>query len=151
MEPRISIITLGVKSMPASIRFYRDGLGFSTNAEDDAGWAIFRTGGTRFALYPKDKLGQDIGIPSKGHGFAGITLAHVVPNRSDVDQVIQQAVDAGGSLLKVPREAEWGGYSGYFGDPDGYPWEVAWDGEWEFDDNGTLWGGSLGPMPSPNK
>jgi hypothetical protein len=137
--------------MPVSIRFYRDGLGFATNAEDDWKWAIFRTAGTRFALYPRDKLAQDIGLPDVGHGFCGITLAHNVPRREDVDAVIQQAVHAGGRLVKPPCQAGWGGYSGYFADPDGYPWEVAWGDGWKFDENGTLWGGSLGPMPLPSK
>jgi len=151
MDSRISIITLGVESMPVSIRFYRDGLGFSTNADDNAGWAIFRTAGTRFALFPKGTLAEDIGISPEGSGFCGITLAHNVPNRDAVDRIIEQAVAAGGSLLKSPCEAEWGGYSGYFADPDRYSWEVAWGDGWEFDESGTLWGGPLGPMPPPNE
>ncbi len=150
MESRISIITLGVQSMRISIRFYRDGLKFSTDAKDEAEWAIFRTAGTRLSLYSKEGLAKDIGIPFDGTGFGGITLAHNVPSREDVDQIIQQAVAAGGSLLKSPCEAEWGGYSGYFADPDGYPWEVACGDGWEFGEDGTLWGGSLGPMPRPN-
>lgn len=151
MDSRISIITLGVRNMPASIRFYRDGLGFSTDARDDWNWAIFRTAGTRLALYPRDKLAEDIGIPADGSGFCGVTLAHNVPCREDVDALIRQAVEAGGRLLKPPCEAGWGGYSGYFADPDGYAWEVAWGEGWEFDGSGTLWGGSLGPMPSPSR
>lgn len=147
MESRISIVTLGVKSMPVSIRFYRDGLGFDTDAKDDWRWAIFRTAGTRFALYPRDKLAEDIGIPDEGRGFGGITLAHNTRTREEVDLVIRSAVEAGGRLLKAPCVAGWGGYSGYFADPDGYPWEVAWAADWAFDRNGTLWGGSLGPKP----
>jgi uncharacterized protein len=150
MESRISIITLGVRSMPVAIRFYRDGLGFATDAKDGATWAIFRTGGTRLALFPKDKLAEDIGIADDGHGFGGITLAHNVPHRDEVDRVIGAAIAAGGRLLKVTCVAGWGGYRGYFADPDGYPWEVAWGEGWQFDDAGTLWGGSLGPMPAKN-
>jgi catechol 2,3-dioxygenase-like lactoylglutathione lyase family enzyme len=148
MESRISIITLGVKSMPASIRFYRDGLGFDTDAKDDWRWAIFRTAGTRFALYPKDELAKDIGIADAGHGFCGITLAHNTRTKDDVDRVVGAAVEAGGKLLKAPCVAGWGGYSGYFADPAGYPWEVAWAADWVFDGDGTLWGGSLGPKPN---
>jgi hypothetical protein len=151
MEPRISIITLGVSSMPVSIRFYRDGLGFPTDAEDESNWAIFRTTGTRFALYPRGELARDIGLSANGTGFGGVTLAHNVRNRVDVDLVLEQAVAAGGKLLKSPCEAEWGGYSGYFADPDGYPWEVAWGELWEFAQDGTLWGGSLGSVPSPKR
>jgi catechol 2,3-dioxygenase-like lactoylglutathione lyase family enzyme len=151
MEPRISIITLGVESMPVSIRFYRDGLGFPTDAKDDWKWVIFRTNGTRFALYPKSELGKDISPNTKSAGgFCGITLAHNVPTREEVDHVLKQAVAAGASLLKAPAETGWGGYSGYFADPDGYPWEVAWGDGWEFDEDGTLWGGSLGPKPAPH-
>jgi catechol 2,3-dioxygenase-like lactoylglutathione lyase family enzyme len=150
MESRISIITLGVASMPVSIRFYRDGLGFATDAKDDAVWAIFRTSGTRLALFPKAKLAEDIGIAGEGHGFGGITLAHNVPTRDEVDGVMASAVAAGGRLLKTPCLTAWGGYSGYFADPDGYPWEVAWGDGWLFDERGTLWGGSLGPMPPKN-
>ncbi len=152
MEPRISIITLGVNSMPVSIRFYRDGLGFPTDATDDRNWAIFRTNGTRLALYPKAELAKDSGPDTTpAGGFCGITLAHNVSSREDVDRIIEQAVAAGASRLKTPSETEWGGYSGYFADPDGYLWEVAWGDVWEYDENGTLWGGSLGPKPSPNK
>ena len=145
-EPRISIITLGVADMKRAIRFYRDGLGFPTNASDDADWAIFRTGGTRFALYPRDKLAADIApeVDPVRPGFGGITLAHNVRNKSDVDALLALAEQAGGTILKQAQLADWGGYSGYFGDPDGYPWEVAWDAEWKFAEDGTLWGGSLG-------
>ncbi len=148
MEPRISIITLGVQNMPVSIRFYRDGLGFPTDADDDAEWAIFQTTGTRFALYPRENLAADIGTAGEGAGFAGVTLAHNVSNRDDVDRLINQAVDNGADLLKSPCEADWGGYSGYFADPDGYPWEIAWAEAWKFDENGTLWGGPLGSRPA---
>jgi tRNA(Arg) A34 adenosine deaminase TadA/catechol 2,3-dioxygenase-like lactoylglutathione lyase family enzyme len=145
MEPRISIITLGVAEMAASIRFYRDGLGWPTSAADDAGWAIFRTAGTRFALYPRDALAEDACLGAEGTGFGGITLAHNVRRRKDVEAVIDRAVAAGARLLKAPQPASWGGYTGYFADLDGYPWEVAWSEAWEFDEDGVLWGGSLGP------
>jgi catechol 2,3-dioxygenase-like lactoylglutathione lyase family enzyme len=148
MEPRISIITLGVTDMKRSIRFYRDGLGFKTDADDSAVWAIFSTAGTRFALFPRGKLAEDAGVPATGSGFGGITLAHNTRRRDEVEAVIQQAVDAGGTLLKAPCEASWSGFSGYFADPDGYPWEVAWSEGWQFDRDGTLWGGALGPTPS---
>ena len=146
MEPRVSIITLGVSEMARSIRFYRDGLGFPTTAKDDDDWAIFRLAGTRFALYPNNKLAEDIGpdiVPSV-QGFCGVTLAHNVREKDEVQRVLDLAVAAGGTLLKPAQTASWGGHSGYFADPDGYPWEVAWGEGWEFDEQGTLWGGSLG-------
>ena len=147
MEARISIVTLGVRCMPDSIRFYRDGLGFASEAGDDADWAIFRTGGTRLALFPRERLAEDIGIPPERPGFGGITLAHNVRSREAVDCVMKEARAAGAVVLKEPCEAAWGGYSGYFADPDGYPWEVAWGDGWEFGADGVLWGGSLGPVP----
>jgi hypothetical protein len=147
-EPRISIITLGVSDMRRSIRFYRDGLGFPTTAADDAEWAIFRTGGVRLALYPRDKLAADINpaLAAGGPGFGGITLAHNTRTREAVDEILRLAESAGGRILKPAATASWGGYSGYFADPDGYPWEVAWSKDWKFTDDGTLWGGALGEL-----
>jgi len=147
MTSRISIITLGVSDMVGSIAFYRDGLGFPTNAQDADDWAIFQTSGSRLALYSRDKLAGDIGIPSGGAGFGGITLAHNTDSRKEVDVFIERAIKAGGKLLKSPQPASWDGYSGYFADPDGYPWEIAWGEDWLFDDQGILWGGSLGIPP----
>jgi catechol 2,3-dioxygenase-like lactoylglutathione lyase family enzyme len=142
----VSIVTLGVADMRKSIRFYRDGLGFPTTAKDDATWAIFRTGGVRLALYPRKLLAEDIAPASDTghHGFGGITLAHNTRTREAVDEILRLAERAGGRLIKPASEASWGGYSGYFADPDGYPWEVAWSASWSFGDDGTLWGGALG-------
>ncbi len=148
-EPRISIICLGVADMKRAIRFYRDGLGFPTRAKDEADWAIFNTAGTRFSVYSRDKLAADIGpdVDPGQPGFGGITLAHNVRRREDVDALLQQAEQAGGRILKTAQPANWGGYSGYFADPDGHPWEVAWGPGWQFTEDGTLWGGSLGELP----
>jgi hypothetical protein len=148
-EPRISIITLGVRDMRRSIEFYRDGLGFPTNAELDAEWAIFRTSGTRFSLYPRDKLAEDIssGIDPRPGGFGGVTLAHNTRSESGVDAVLELAKSAGAKILKPAQMASWGGYSGYFADLDGHPWEIAWHAAWRFADDGTLWGDSLGDPP----
>lgn len=151
MEPRISIITLGVADMARAIAFYRDGLGFPTNITGDtAEWAIFRTAGTRFAIYPKDSLAEDIAAdhPKTGTGFGGITLAHNVHSEAAVAEVLDFAVTAGGTLLKASQPAEWGGHSGYFADPDGYPWEVAFNPNNVFEADGTIWGGDLGAKPS---
>ena len=147
LEPRISIITLGVADMTRSIRFYRDGLGFPTNAQDNADWAIFRTTGTRFALYPRDRLAADIGPGIVSTSAGGITLAHNVRSKAEVEAALQLAEAAGGQILKPAQNADWGGYSGYFADPDGYPWEIAWGECWSFDADGTLWGGTLGEVP----
>lgn len=149
-EPRISIITLGVADMARAIHFYRDGLGFPTDAEPEADWAIFRTSGTRFSLYPREQLAADISadLAPGATGFGGITLAHNTRTRQGVEAVLALAEAAGGRILKRAQDAFWGGYSGYFADPDGYPWEVAWAADWTFAEDGTLFGGSLG-LPGP--
>jgi catechol 2,3-dioxygenase-like lactoylglutathione lyase family enzyme len=149
MKPRLNIITLGVADMGVSIRFYRDGLGFPTTASDTENWAIFRTSGSRLALFPKAELAKDISpdVAIASAGFAGITLAHNTATRDEVDVVMEQARQAGATIVKTAREAFWGGYSGYFLDPDGYAWEVAWGEGFTIDEHGMLWGGALGDRP----
>lgn len=140
MEPRISIVTLGVDDLPGSIRFYRDGLGLPTSAADDAKIAFFQTSGTCFALYPRDRLAADIApdLPSAAPAFSGVTLAYVARSQQEVDEMLAQAERAGGIIAKPAREAFWGGYSGYFADPDGHYWEVAYWESWEFNADGSL-------------
>jgi len=140
MESRISIITLGVADLPRSIRFYRDGLGFPTAAKEDAEIAFFKTNGTRLALYPLEKLAEDISpdVAVSRNGFGGITLAHNVRKKEEVAEVMALAEKAGGKIVKQAQDVFWGGHSGYFTDPDGYYWEVAWGPDFGFEDNGAL-------------
>ncbi len=145
MEPRISIITLGVQNLPRAIRFYRDGLGFPTDiapADDaDARIAFFATAGTRLALYPLAALAQDIApdLHAKAPpGFGGITLAHNVRSRQEVARVLQRAEAAGGTIVKLAQDVFWGGHSGYFRDPDGHHWEVAWNPKASLDETGAV-------------
>jgi catechol 2,3-dioxygenase-like lactoylglutathione lyase family enzyme len=126
LEPRISIITLGVSDLERSTRFYRDGLGLPER-KSSGGIAFFETCGTWLALYPREELAEDATVPAEGSGFRGFTLAHNVGSPEEVDGTLQQAVDAGATLVKPGQKAEWGGYSGYFEDPDGFLWEVAWN------------------------
>lgn len=127
MEPRLNIVTLGVRDHGRAVAFYRDGLGWPQSSASVGDFAIFKLStGTALALYPRHLLAADAHL-SDGGGFGGITLAHNVAEKNEVDLVLSQAVKAGGVLLKPAREAEWGGYSGYFADPDGHPWEVAWN------------------------
>jgi len=139
MEPRISIVTLGVKDLERSLQFYRDGLGLPTTRKADQGIIFFQTGGTCLALYPYGELAKDVsgkrGIERTG--FSGITLAHNVRLREDVDRVLQEAVAAGAKIEKPAGDTEWGGYSAYFSDPDGYLWEVAW-GAFDIREDGSL-------------
>lgn len=140
MEPRISIVTLGVRDFDRALRFYRDGLGFTTKAKKGDPIAFFQTAGTRLALYPLDKLAEDISpdvYPPKG-GFGGITLAHNVRTKEEVAKVLACAEKAGGKIVKPAQDVFWGGHSGYFTDPDGYYWEVAWAPMFTFDEHGAL-------------
>jgi catechol 2,3-dioxygenase-like lactoylglutathione lyase family enzyme len=127
MEPRISIITLGVSDLNKAIAFYRDGLGLPTNYKEGEGIAFFQLQGTWLALYPSDALAKDACLPPERARFGGVTLAHNVHGKEEADQVIAQALAAGATLLKPAADTFWGGYSGYFADPDGHPWEVAWN------------------------
>ncbi len=127
MEPRISIITLGVADLPRAVAFYRDGLGLTLFDENTESIAFFRNRGTWLALYPRDALAEDIGIPTAGSGFSGVTLAHNVRTREEVDDLLAVAVAAGAALVKPAQDTFWGGYSGYFADPEGYLWEIAWN------------------------
>lgn len=127
MKAKIGLITLGVHDLAKSLAFYRDGLGWPTHAYNpDADVVFFSLEGSWLALYPRDKLAEDAGVPD-GHGFGGITLAHNEPSPEDVDKAFAKAIDAGARAVKVPQKSFWGGYSGYFADPDGYLWEIAFN------------------------
>jgi len=123
MNPRISMITLGVRDLQKSIAFYEK-LGFP-RMESPPSVAFFTLNGTWLGLYDREALAEDVGVPAEGSGFAGITLAHNVHSESEADAVLEAAVAAGGTLVKPAQKVFWGGYSGYFADPDGHLWEVA--------------------------
>lgn len=128
MKPKISLITLGISDLEKSLKFYRDGLGFKThNYKEGQDAVFFEMDGTWLSLFPKDKLAEDITVSSSGSGFTGITLAHNVGTKEEVDKVYELAILAGAKSIKKPKETIWGGYSGYFADPDGYLWEVAYN------------------------
>ena len=139
---RISVICLGVKDMAASLRFYRDGLGFSTDEkEDNPKVVFFNTTGTKFELYPLTLLAEDIdenNPPQIAAGFAGITLAYNVKSEDEVHEIMELAKKAGAVIAKEPQKVFWGGYSGYFKDLNGYYWEVAYNPYWSFDENDML-------------
>ena len=124
MKPRISMITLGVRDLSASIAFYENGLGFP-RVESPPSVAFFTLNGTWLGLYGRDALAADATVPAEGAGFNAFSLAHNVDSEVEVDAVMAQAVAAGATLVKPAQKAFWGGYSGYFADPDGHLWEVA--------------------------
>ena len=120
---RINVITLGVKDISTSLRFYREGLGFkATVTEEDPDIVFFENNGSRLALYPLHLLAEDIDKenPPAGSGFSGITFAHSAKSKEEVDEVVAKAKKAGAVVVKEPQKVFWGGYSGYFTDPDGY-------------------------------
>jgi catechol 2,3-dioxygenase-like lactoylglutathione lyase family enzyme len=127
MQPRVSFITFGVRDFDRAVRFYRDGLGCGLARPVAGDIAFFQLGGLVFALYPWDKLAEDACVPADGSGFRGVALAHNVRRREDVDTVLALAAAAGATVVKPGQDAFWGGYSGYFADPEGHLWEVAWN------------------------
>jgi hypothetical protein len=126
MNPRISMITLGVKDMARSVKFYEEGLGFP-RMESEPEVAFFPLNGSWLGLYGHDALAEDATVATADCSFRGVTLAHNVPSEAEVDEVLAQAVAAGATLVKPGQKVFWGGYSGYFSDPDGHLWEVAYN------------------------
>ena len=126
MNPRISMITLGVRDLAASVKFYERGLGFP-RMKSPPEVAFFTLDGTWLGLYGRDALAEDATVSPKGSGFASFALAHNVHSEAEVDMVISQAIEAGATLVKKPQKVLWGGYSGYFKDPDGHLWEIAYN------------------------
>jgi len=126
MDQRISIVTLGTDNMARAVAFW-EAMGWPRKARKFDAIAMFQCGGMAFAIYPFDKLAEDCGMTDRGPGFGGFTLAHNVGSKAEVDELLARAVANGATLQKAAHEAFWGGYSGYFCDPDGHPWEVAYN------------------------
>lgn len=137
MQPRITLITLGVDDLERAVRFYRDGLGLATEGivgtEFEHGAVAFFDlhGGLKLALWPRASIARDSGIALHTPSPTEFTLAHNVASMADVDAVMEQAERAGASIVKPAQDTFWGGYAGYFQDPDGHLWEVAWNPQWE--------------------
>lgn len=139
MEPRISIITLGVASLEKSFNFYTQ-LGFTSSKKPEDGIIFFKSNGVCLALYPLAELTKDVSadLAVNRSGFSGITLAQNTRSKAEVDALLELAEKAGGKIEKPAQEVFWGGYSGYFSDPDGHLWEVAYADCWEFNEDGSL-------------
>lgn len=121
------MVTLGVRDLARAVAFYKTGLGLPRMAFDSDSVAFFPLAGAWLGLYGRDALAEDAGVPPTGSGFSGMALAHNVASRDDVDLLLAQVAAAGGRLVKPGQDMFWGGYSGYFADPDGHLWEVAWN------------------------
>jgi|ERR1700722_5000828 len=137
MEQRISIVTLGVADLKRSREFY-ERLGWRRSMANTDGIVFFQAGGMALALYPRQELAKDANVAADGQGFGRVALAYNGRNRAEVDSVLDEAVAAGASLLKPAQDAFWGGYSGYFSDPDGFLWEVAWNPFFPIAEDGSI-------------
>jgi len=137
MEQRISIVTLGVADLNRSREFY-ERLGWRRSMAKSEGIVFFQAGGIALALYPRDELAKDANVAANGDGFKAISLAYNARNRAEVDAVLKEAETAGAKILKPAQEAFWGGYSGYFSDPDGFLWEVAWNPFFPLAEDGSI-------------
>lgn len=126
MEPRISFVTLGVADLERATRFYEDVLKLPRIPAPPT-VTFFEMGTTWLALFPRTELAADAGVSAEGNGFPGFTLAHNVRSEAEVDGLLDEVAVAGGRIVKPGQPAEWGGYTGYFADPDGFLWEVAWN------------------------
>ncbi|AAQ59230.1 VOC family protein [Chromobacterium violaceum] len=136
MKPRITLLTLGVDDLERALAFYRDGLGLPSEgivgAEFEHGAVAFfeLEGGLRLALFPRASLARDAGLPQQPASATELTIGHNVASRAEVDAAMHQAEQAGAAIVKPAQDTFWGGYAGYFQDPDGHLWEVAWNPQW---------------------
>ncbi|MBX9267559.1 Lactoylglutathione lyase-related enzyme, vicinal oxygen chelate (VOC) family [Chromobacterium violaceum] len=136
MKPRITLLTLGVDDLERALAFYRDGLGLPSEgivgAEFEHGAVAFfeLEGGLKLALFPRASLARDAGLPQQPASATELTIGHNVASRAEVDAAMRQAEQAGAAIVKPAQDTFWGGYAGYFQDPDGHLWEVAWNPQW---------------------
>ncbi len=137
MEQRLSLVTLGVGDVARSRRFY-EAMGWAASAASIESVTFFQLGGIGLALYGRAPLAADAGLAPEGSGFGGIALAHSVRSAEEVDALLAHAAASGGRILKAGAKVLWGGYSGYFADPDGHPWEIAWNPDFPLGEDGTL-------------
>lgn len=139
MQQRISVVTLGVADLDRSRAFYEEGLGWQPARQSQGDVVFYQTGGLVLALYPRHLLAEDACVPDDDRtGFRGMTLAHNVRSRQEVDDLLQTAARAGGTITKPAQEVFWGGYAGYFADPDLHLWEVCHNPAWPLADDGSL-------------
>jgi len=140
MKPRVTVITIGVDSLERSLAFYRDGLGFPTQGiigtEYDHGAVVFLQlqPGLKLALWPRASIAHDTGLARGAPSATEFTLGHNVASKKEVDAVMEQARTAGATIVKQADDTFWGGYAGYFEDPDRHLWEIVWNPHWKIDE-----------------
>lgn len=141
---RLNLVTLGVRNIVQSIDFYREVLGFEVHVYGDVAApsvAFFNNEGSKISLYPLEELAKDINSvtpPAITPGFSGFTIAYNAKTKQEVDEIFAKLQSQSVTIAKLPEQVFWGGYSGYFQDPDGYYWEVAYGESWEFDEQNML-------------
>lgn len=137
MEPRLSLITLGVADVAKARAFY-EAMGFEASPASADGVAFFKAGGVVLALYGRAELATDLGVASLARSSSPVTLAHNTRNEAEVDRILAEAVRCGATLLKPGAPTSWGGYCGYFCDLDGHIWEIAFNPAWPLGDTGAI-------------
>jgi catechol 2,3-dioxygenase-like lactoylglutathione lyase family enzyme len=137
MDARLSLVTLGVGDFARSQRFY-EALGWRLGGPSNEHVAFFQCGGMVLSLYGRAALAEDAGVGNDAGGFDGVALGQNVRERADVDRILEEARVAGGAVPQPAREVFWGGYSGYFADPDGHLWEIAWNPHFPLSEDGTI-------------
>ncbi|MEZ5776542.1 MAG: VOC family protein [Hyphomicrobiaceae bacterium] len=137
MKPRLSLVTLGVDDVGRARRFY-EALGFAASSASNDQVAFYEAGGVVLALFGRAALAADAGVDDRPTGFAAVSLAGNKASAAEVDAMIARAVACGGHLVKAGQTVFWGGYSGYFRDPDGHLWEVAYNPVFPLDEDGRM-------------
>ncbi len=137
MQPRLTLVTLGVADLARSRAFY-EAWGWKASSASQPEVVFFQANGLALALFGRAALAADAHVEDTATGFPGVTLAYNCRSRAEADEVFSRVIAAGARSLKAPQDASWGGYSGYFADPDGHLWEVAWNPFFPLDDRGHL-------------
>jgi uncharacterized protein len=138
LRQKLGLITLGVADLERALNFYEKGLGWKKSSGSTGDLVLFDLGGVGLALYPRKLLAEDATVPDAGSGFSGITISYNAKNEAEVDQVLAEVVKLGATVVKQAQKVFWGGYSGYFRDPDGHLIEVAYNPFWELDEKGGV-------------
>jgi uncharacterized glyoxalase superfamily protein PhnB len=138
MRQKLNLITLGVSDIKKALNFYEKGLGWKKSASSNEHTAFFSLGGMVLGLYSRHSLAEDVTVNADGSGFPGITISYNAKSEKEVDEVLAEVEKLGATIIKPAQKVFWGGYSGYFQDPDGHFIEVAFNPFWEFDENDNI-------------
>ena len=138
MRQKINLITLGVDNLERAVNFYENALGWKRSPASKEQYILFQLGGIVLGLYSRKELAEDANLADPACTFSGISISHNAFSEAEVNEVLQQAAQYGGSIVKPAQKASWGGYSGYFKDPDGHLIEVAYNPFWPLSADGDL-------------